>query len=165
MLSTVLGSSCGRRSENTFGLPLRVHPSAGGRFPLEIYPVVLCPAAGISAGVYHYNIAEHALDTLWEHAWTPEEVGLISSYPWVKDASVLIFLSAIFQRTQMKYGERGYRYILLEAGHIAQNIVLTAEALDLRCSPLVGTNDAHVEDVLKIDGVSESLVYTLVLGS
>ena len=73
-------------------------------------------------------------------------------------------MTAVFSRTQNKYGERGYRYVLLEAGHVGQNLALAAEALGLRCAPLAGTRDETIETLLDIDGVTESLVYTLVFG-
>ena len=73
-------------------------------------------------------------------------------------------MTAVFQRTQMKYAERGYRYVLLEAGHIGQNICLVANAVGLASCPIVGTYDAALERLIDIDGVTESVVYALGLG-
>jgi SagB-type dehydrogenase family enzyme len=90
----------------------------------------------------------------------------IASYEFVEGASLLIFLTAVFWRTQNKYQERGYRFILQESGHIGQNIHLLCEALNLKCCALGGfrISDEQIEKLLNIDGVTESLVYTLVIG-
>ena len=66
----------------------------------------------------------------------------------------------------MKYGERGYRFILQESGHIAQNVYLLCEALGLKCCALGGfrISDEQIEKFLGIDGLTESIVYTLVVG-
>ena len=75
-----------------------------------------------------------------------------------------IIMTAVFDRSQMKYGERGYRYMLIEAGHVGQNFCLTAEALGLKCSALGGTHDEPIERLLDIDGVTESVMYALAIG-
>ena len=73
-------------------------------------------------------------------------------------------MTSQFERTQMKYGERGYRYILLEAGHIGQNICLVSETLGLKCCALGGTMDKNLEELLDIDGETESVVYGFAIG-
>jgi SagB-type dehydrogenase family enzyme len=73
-------------------------------------------------------------------------------------------MTDVFWRNQNKYGERGYRYILLEAGHIGQNIYLVSEALGLKCCALGGTRDENLEELVDIDGVTESVVYALAVG-
>ena len=85
-------------------------------------------------------------------------------YPYVKNASVAIVMSAIFWRMQNKYGERGYRNILLEAGHIGQNIYLISEALGLKCCAQAGTIDESLEKFLSLDGREESIVYGFAIG-
>ena len=73
-------------------------------------------------------------------------------------------MTAVFSRNQMKYGERGYRYVLLEAGHIGQNMYLNAAALSLKCCALGGTIDSKLEKFLDIDGITESVVYAVAFG-
>jgi SagB-type dehydrogenase family enzyme len=162
-LSAMLKYSCGITGSGD-GWSRRANPSGGARYPLEIYPIIFNDIQGIRAGCYHYNIKEHALDTLSERAFSPNDIMKLATYPWVKEASALIVITAIFWRTQVKYGERGYRYAMLEAGHVGQNIYLTGTALGIKCSGLGGTLDTKIESLLELDGFAESLVYALVVG-
>ncbi len=163
-LSILLKFACGTTTPLGDGTFRRAHPSAGGRFPLEVYPIALRDEGDMRAGLYHYNVQEHSLETLWARAFYDGEVDQLFSYDWVKKASVVFIMTSVFARTQNKYGERGYRYILLEAGHIAQNVYLIAEALGIKCTALVGTRDEKLEKLLDIDGVGESVVYAVALG-
>lgn len=158
-LGGILKYSCGVLSSGR-----RAQPSAGGRYPIEVYPLILRGTDEVPSGVYHYNVREHALDTLAHRMFETEEVADLLTYPWSQKASFVLVMTALFDRTQMKYGERGYRYILLEAGHIAQNMYLNAEAFKVPCNALGGTKDKHIESLLGIDGITESVVYTLVFG-
>lgn len=163
-LSPLLKYSCGITHESTEYNSRRAYPSGGARYPLEIYPIIFNDVEGIHAGTYHYNVKEHALDTLSERPFSDNDIAQLVTYPWVQKSSALIIITAVFWRSQMKYGERGYRYIMLEAGHTGQNIYLTSMALGLKCSGLGGTRDLNIEKLLDIDGVDESLVYALVVG-
>ena len=118
----------------------------------------------LKAGLYHYNVKDHALDVLWDREFSDDDIGQIFTYPWVRDAAIGIVMTAVFSRNQSKYGERGYRYILLEAGHIGQNIYLVSEALGLKCCALGGTRDENLEKLIDIDGVTESVVYGFAVG-
>lgn len=160
-LSTLLKYSCGITGKSGGA---RAQPSGGGRFPIETYPIVFRGSAEVPSGLYHYNVKQHALDVLWERYFSKDDIGALFSYPWVQDSSFAVVLTAIFNRNQMKYGERGYRYTMLEAGHIGQNIYLNATALGLKCCALGGTRDVNLEKLIDIDGETESVVYGLVLG-
>ena len=146
------------------GFSRRAYPSGGARYPLEVYPIVFDGVEGIPAGVYHYNVKEHALDTIAARSFSNDDIAKLATYPWVQRSSALIVITAVFWRSQMKYGERGYRYVMLEAGHMGQNIYLSSTALGLKCSGLGGTWDANIESLLNVDGIDESLVYALVVG-
>lgn len=163
-LSTLLRYTCGIVHDNAKWNPRRAHPSGGARFPIEAYPILLSDAGNIPAGVYHYNVKDHALDTLDERPFSSDDIMQLVTYPFVQNASMLLILTTVFWRTQMKYGERGYRYIMLEAGHIGQNVYLASTALNLKCSGLGGTHDEKIESLLGVDGIGESLVYALVVG-
>ena len=77
---------------------------------------------------------------------------------------MLILVAGIFGRTRFKYGLRGYRFALLEAGHVAQNIVLAATALDVASVPLGAFFDRRTDEFLGLDGVNESALYTIAVG-
>ena len=167
-LSLLLKYSCGNTSDMGDGRYHRAQASGGARFPIEVYPIVFRsgdPSAdGLKAGLYHYNVKDHVLDVLWDREFNDEDIDKIFTYSWVKDAGLGIVMTAVFWRNQNKYGERGYRYILLEAGHIGQNIYLVSQALGLKCCALGGTRDENLEKLIDIDGVTESVVYGLAIG-
>lgn len=165
-LSILLKYSCGITYRTPEGDGRRAQPSGGARYPIETYGLIVQAGEGLKPGFFHYNVADHLIEILWEKQVIKEDLDKIATYEFVQDASLIIFLTAIFQRTQNKYGQRGYRFILQESGHIGQNIYLVAEALNLKCCALGGfrISDEQIEQLLAIDGVNESIVYTLVLG-
>lgn len=164
-LAVILKYSCGIFSHDVEGgLSGRAQPSAGGRFPIEIYPFVLVSGKDMPSGWYHYDVMNHQLEVVRGHIFEKADIQNLFRFEWINNASMVLVMTAIFERNQMKYGERGYRYILLEAGHIGQNIHLAVEALGLKCCALGGTRDRNIEKALDIDGVNESVVYAFSIG-
>ena len=88
-------------------------------------------------------------------------VEAITNQEWAKSSTALIVLSAIFDRTGIKYGDRGYRYCLLEAGHIGQNIYLVANAMGVKCCAIGGFCEFVVNRHLELDGVAESVKFAV----
>jgi SagB-type dehydrogenase family enzyme len=82
----------------------------------------------------------------------------------VESAAAVIFITAIFARSTFKYGDRGYRFILLEAGHLAQNANLAAQGMGLATTNIGGYADRLVDRYLDLDGLNESTVYVLLIG-
>jgi SagB-type dehydrogenase family enzyme len=144
----------------TFQRPV---PSAGGLYPLELYAVVSA-VEGLARGVYHYAAARHWLEPLASNAGIAEFVPLMMNQAYLEDASVIILLSAVFSRTMRKYGPRGYRYILLEAGHVAQNLCLRAIELGLGSLCVGGYTDSALNRRLRLDGSDEAVVYGVAIG-
>lgn len=146
------------------GAAHRAAPSAGGLFPLELYPVLL-NVAGVGRGLCHYDVRRHGLERLT----TGRDLDLLRRAVFVDDlietASTVIVITAVFGRTKIKYGERGYRFALLEAGHVAQNIILAATALGLGSCPIGGFVDDHLNDLLDLDGLDEAVLYLVVVGA
>ena len=162
-LSTLLKYSCGIVQEPGARYH-RAQPSGGGRYPIEVYPAVFAGSSDVPAGLYHYGVKRHELDVLWRKGFAKEEIASFFTYPWAQDASLALFLTAIFERNQMKYGERGYRQILIEAGAIMQNVYLVSEALGLKCCAIDGVREPDIEKLIDVDGVTESVVVSIVLG-
>jgi SagB-type dehydrogenase family enzyme len=156
-LSAIINFSIAIKDKNTNSVK-RVHPSGGARYSLEHYFLVQ-HSNELKKGIYHYNVKEHCLEFLLEL----DEIPKVSKYPFVSDASVVMFMTSIFDRNMRKYGERGYRYILLEAGHVGQNVYLVCTALGLPVRAVAGTRDEIIESLLGVDGEQESLVYTVVI--
>jgi SagB-type dehydrogenase family enzyme len=160
-ISALLKFSCGSMQKGS--VPHRAQPSGGARYPIEAYALVFAPS-DVPAGVYHYNIKEHALDVLWTREFTREDVATLFTYPWAKNASMALIFSGVFRRNQIKYGERGYRQILIETGAIVQNAYLVAQALNMQCCAIDGVREAEIEQLLDIDGISESVICSMVFG-
>jgi len=139
-------------------------PSAGGLYPLEIYALVR-NVAGLDKGIYHYDSKADDLALVRAGAWEEQARGAFLTWSFVADAPVVLCLGAVFARTQRKYGPRGYRYILIEAGHVAQNISLAASERDLATLCLGGYSDAALNRLIGLDGLSEAIIYALGLGA
>ena len=89
----------------------------------------------------------------------------LTAYPeLLEPAAALLVVTAVFWRTRFKYALRGYRFALLEAGHVGQNVALASAALELAALPVGGVYDRRLEEVLGVDGVNESVVYLFALG-
>jgi SagB-type dehydrogenase family enzyme len=140
----------------------RTVPSAGGLYPLEIYAAT-CSVASLADSVYHYNPIEQQLERL--AGSTLSEVRQAILYPeFVEHANLLLVFAAVFERTLIKYGPRGYRYVLLEAGHAAQNICLAAAQSGLGAVCLGGFDDTAMNRALGLDGRDEAALYCLAVG-
>jgi SagB-type dehydrogenase family enzyme len=157
-LATLLDAAYGLRDGNR-----RTVPSGGALYPFELH-VAVRAVADIPAGVYRYDPELHALE---EHELGDPWPALEAACPLpglLEGGAAALLLLAIFGRTRFKYGLRGYRFALLEAGHVVQNVALAAVALDLAALPLGGFYDAQVDDLVGADGVEESVVYGAVVG-
>ena len=165
-LSVLLKYSCGniRREEN--GDWRRAYPSGGARYPIEIYGLLINAGTGLEPGLFHYNVKSNQLEIMLKKQFLKKDLKQIAGYEFVESSSLIIFMTSVFWRNQNKYGDRGYRFILQESGHIGQNFYLISEILGLKCCALGGfrVSDEEIEKILRIDGTTESLVYTLVIG-
>jgi len=118
----------------------------------------------VGDGLYHYNVRRHDLEPLKAGGWFEELDGSLLMAPLVRGANLLIFLGAVFARTQKKYGPRGYRYITLEAGHVAQNVCLGALEQGLGTLCMGGYRDGQLNRFLGLDGMREAVVYSVAAG-
>jgi SagB-type dehydrogenase family enzyme len=142
----------------------RPFPSSGGLYPVEIYPILLKTEYGTSV-VTHYDFIEHELGIL-PRPLQPEEARIalgMSPEVWEKTGMVIV-LTATFQRTTTKYGNRGYRMALLDVGHVSQSMLLVAEALGIRSNCWAGYFDDKVNDILDVNGVEETIIHQIILG-
>jgi SagB-type dehydrogenase family enzyme len=141
--------------------PFRTVPSGGALYPLEIYFYSNGKVEGLSAGIYHYSPVENAIQLVREGNFNEEISECFVSFQThlAQETSLLIFITAVFNRSTFKYREKGYRFALLEAGHVAQNINLGATALDLNVINIGGFHDRLVDRFLKIDGLNHSTIY------
>jgi SagB-type dehydrogenase family enzyme len=154
-----------RRDQLANGLSFlgRTVPSAGGLYPLEVY-VLTQRVPEVADGLYHYGVLGHSLEPVRTGDFAaPLGRCLVDQY-YFASANAVVFFAAVFRRTQAKYGPRGYRYILLEAGHAAQNVCLLAAEQGLGSVCIGGFFDARLNEFLGLDGVSEGAVYCVGVG-
>ncbi len=141
----------------------RAAPSAGALYPIETY-VVVHDVAGLEPGLYHYAVADHALEQVRTGDLRASLVVAGVGQEMLGTAQVCFILTAVFQRARWRYRERAYRYILLEAGHIGQNIYLAATGLGLGACAVGAFLDDQVNDLLGVDGDEEAALYLLTVG-
>lgn len=135
---------------------LRTAPSAGALYPLELY-VAVGNVEGLAEGIYHYDPGKHQLE---KTAGKDKRKALSRSayfQSWVKEAAVVMVFTAVFERTQRKYGQRGQRYVHMEVGHAAQNVYLQAEALGLGTAMVGAFSDSAVAGTLDLPDSVEPL--------
>lgn len=142
----------------------RATPSAGALYPMEIYPVVN-NVSGLKPGIYHYGVRQHTLEQVKLGDYRHRITKACLDQEMAGDAQVSFVLSSIMGRLSYKYGERGYRYALIEAGHIGQNIYLEATSLGLGAVAMGAFYDDDLNKLLGIDGEEEVAVYVLAVGS
>jgi len=141
----------------------RHHPSSGALYPIETYAVVH-NVAEVERGVYHYNPENHLLEQVRAGDFRTYVVEHGLNQQFLGECAVVIYLTMIFQRMRFKYGERSYRYGLIEAGHLGQNLYLAATSLGLGACAVGAYDDHGIEKLLAIDGREEVSVYLLSLG-
>lgn len=149
---------------SSYGHDLRTAPSAGALYPMEVY-VVVNKVDGLSQGIYHYLFKEHALDVLKEGDFRKEITKAGLGQDVLEEAQVTFVISAVFERTRSKYGNRGLRYIYMEAGHISQNISLQAVSSGLGSVSVGAFYDDQVNRLIGADGSAESAVYLQAVGT
>ncbi len=165
-LSTLLFCAYGEtRDETASGFPrrFRVIPSGGAMYPLEIY-VHATRIDGLKNGIYHYAPTGHLLHSLVEGDSTRRLSAALVQGRLALESSLLVFVTAIIERAEFKYGERAYRFALIEAGHLAQNFVLAAHAIGGGAVTVGGYFDREVDSILGLDGLRQSTIYILAFG-
>lgn len=168
-LSTILFAGAGvtRRNDTTaFLRPFRTAPSGGALYPLEIY-LSTKHVEGLPAGVHHYHPTDHHLRRLRSGDLSGELAGVFVEFQadLAFDASLVVMITGVFGRSTFKYGARGYRFALLEAGHVAQNMNLAATGLGLGCINIGGFYDRAADEFLGLDGLGQGTIYLLAIGA
>ena len=160
-LATVLKHAAGLRTPDGPDIGNRSYPSAGARYPLEVY-VIARRVEGLEAGVYHYRLRDHVLEGLGTgHVETV--VGSLAD-DWMRAAGVFVIVTALFERNFRKYGQRGYRDVLIEAGHLGQNLALVTASVGLGWCGIGAYLDDLLNNALSVDGVNETVIAVHALG-
>jgi len=149
--------------EDIVDLPLKMTPSGGARNPYEAY-VCARRVEGLDTGVYHYSAMQQSLQRTGATT-LPAFGDLLAGQHWASNAAAVIFLVANFERPMWKYHDgTAYRVTAIEAGHIAQNIMLVATSHGLVANPTGAMDFQRVEEVLGVESPTKAVLYCLILG-
>lgn len=156
-LGTLFGSALRRHAEGI----RRMYPSGGGLYPVETY-LIATQTDGLTPGVFHYNPTIHALTRLCA---LPREFDMkrLVYKPDFLNPSALIVFTGVWKRSSAKYGDLSYLHAVLEAGHMSENVLLVATALDLETRPYAGFDDELIARILDLDEESEQPVHAITL--
>lgn len=146
--------------------PSRPVPSAGALNPLELWLVVR-RVDGIDAGLYHVEMHSAGQASLRAMGRVDHDALARAALQeeFVNDAAVTLVISMMPWRSRFKYGQRAVRFALMEAGHAAQMVLLSASAMGLAARPLGGFCDDEVSNILGMCGVDEVPLYLIPVGA
>jgi SagB-type dehydrogenase family enzyme len=154
----------------------RAAPSAGALYPIETY-VVVNRVDDLDPGLYHYRVTgldilerptvegSHALEQLRPGDLSTQIRDAALDQPMCAKAGAVIIWSAVFARCVWKYRERAYRYVYLDAGHMAAQLSLAAVGLGLGSCPVAAFYDDEANALLEIDGQEEGVLYMTAVGN
>ncbi len=155
--ATMLWAAYGRQADGG-----RTVPSAGGRYPMTMY-LVVGQVAGLTPGVYAYRPGEHQLVAHLDRDVRRELAAAALNQEPVAAAPVVLVVAGAPDRLRDRYADRSERFVMMEAGHIGQNLALIAPAVDLGLVTIGAFDDAAVAEVLALPE-SEHAYYLIPVG-
>jgi SagB-type dehydrogenase family enzyme len=163
-LSWLLWSTQGVQKVISRPATVRPVPSAGARHAFETY-LLINRVEGIEPGLYRYVAIEHKLALIDSSTGVAEKV-MEAAYgqEYVFESAVTFIWTAVAYRMTWRYTERGYRYLLLDAGHVCQNLYLAAEPIRCGVCAIAAFYDAQMDQVLGLDGENRFTVYLATVG-
>lgn len=142
----------------------RTVPSAGARHALETY-LLANNVDPLPKGLYRYLALEHKLlEVNREEKMADRIVEACLGQQFVKTSAVTFVWTAVVGRMKWRYGERGYRYLYLDAGHVCQNLYLSAESIDCGVCAIGAFSDDDMNRLLDLNGVERFVIYLAALG-
>jgi len=143
---------------------LRTVPSAGARHALETY-ILINRVANLRSGLYRFLASEHRLAVLDTDAGIAAEMtAACLGQDMVKRSAVTFIWTAVPYRMTWRYGERGYRYLHLDAGHVCQNLYLAAQTIDSGVCAIGAFSDDDMNRLLGLDGTEQFVIYLAAVG-
>lgn len=161
-LAFLLWASTGIQRK-TKDFEFRTCPSAGALYPIETY-VVVNNVDSLEKGIYHYNVRNHSLEELKISDLAKTTAHAALEQDMCAQAPVVFIWTAVFERSKWKYADRAYRYIYLDAGHIAQNLALSAISIGMGTCQVAAFYDDEINEIPGVDGTEESAIYLSVAG-
>ena len=142
----------------------RTVPSAGARHALET-TLLVNRVEGLVPGMYRYLSLEHQLGILKKEKSIADDIVKASfGQDFIKHSAVTFIWSTVVYRMKWRYGERAYRYIFLDAGHVAQNLYLSAEAIGCGVCAIAAFSDDDMNRILGLDGKEQFVIYMATVG-
>ena len=143
---------------------MRTVPSAGARHAFETY-LLINKVEGIEPGLYRYLAIDHKLMVVDLDSEISDKITYgCRGQEFVKKSAVTFIWTAVAYRMKWRYGERGYRYLHLDAGHVCQNLYLAAETIDCGVCALAAFDDDEMNRLLGLDGIEQFVIYIGTLG-
>lgn len=140
----------------------KTSPSGGALHPIEVYPLVI-KADGLSSGLYHYHVGDHALEPMQDYS-EEEARNLVTSFSagqkYYSSAQVVLIYTARYERNFWKYRKnlKAYKVIQMDLGHLSQSLYLMCADLGLGAFFTAACNDIEIDEELKIDGMREGAI-------
>ncbi|MAT45514.1 MAG: nitroreductase [Anaerolineaceae bacterium] len=158
-LTFLLWTTQGVKSVTKRPVTLRTVPSAGARHAFETY-VLVNRVEGIQPGLYRYVALEHALLPVnLSEEINSQITRACYDQSQVFNSAVTFIWVTVLERMYWRYGERGYRYLHLDAGHVCQNLYLAAEAIQSGVCAIAAFNDDEINQVMGLDGENQFVIY------
>lgn len=145
------------------GYEFRASPSAGALYPVETY-LLINKVEKVDSGIYHYGVKNHCLELLKKGDYAEEAAAGALGQGMVACAQAVFIWTAVFERSKWKYRQRAYRYVYLDAGHIAAHLSLAAVSLGLGTCQIAAFFDDEINALVGVDGKEESVIYMSVAG-
>jgi SagB-type dehydrogenase family enzyme len=142
----------------------RTVPSAGSRHPLETY-IAINKVGRLPVGLYRYIGLQHKLIKIQEDPKIMQKiVACCNSQKFIGKSALVFIWSTNIYRMKWRHGERSYRYVFLEAGHVCQNLYLSAAVVNCGVCAISVFIDDMLNKLLKIDGKKEFTIYAAAVG-
>jgi len=157
-VSLLLWAAAGKKLD-AISSASRTVPSAGGCYPIEVYLYVQKNGVkALESGLYHYLPDSHSLKLVSPAIDNQKLIKACWDQSFIKQSPVVMVVSAVFQRTTSRYGNRGQRYVYLDAGHVGQNIYLMATQLKLATVEIGAFDDFELADCLNLPAQSRPIL-------
>jgi SagB-type dehydrogenase family enzyme len=138
---------------------IKTSPSGGARHPVELY-IIIQNVRSVPRGIYHYQVETNSLCLVNKAVERSLVIRLFSGQDWVGDAPVSFIFTGVLNRSMWKYDHsRAYKVLLLDTGHLGQTFHLVGTALGFGVFTTAAIQDKLIEKYLKIDGITEIVLY------
>ena len=163
-LSLLLWVTQGIRKRLDIGHALRTVPSAGARHAIETYLCIL-NVNGLDPGFYRYLPLEHQLLVEFKDIEARQKIVQASFHQnWISNAAVVFVWSTIPYRMEWRYGLAAHKVILIDAGHVCQNLYLACEAIRAGTCAVAAYDQELMDQLIRLDGKDEFVIYMAAVG-